>query len=130
MKKSSRRQAGVPRVKPPDSEVVLWHPRIVIASRVELSAPRLRSGVATPDRRPETVERRLAAAVAVLETLADAPSLAARASDARARASAAASARERVSAAMTAYRLEASLDDALAGTYRQVADLMEARGLL
>ncbi|HXU89064.1 MAG TPA: hypothetical protein VFQ62_09445, partial [Methylomirabilota bacterium] len=73
---------------------------------------------------------RLGAAESVLGSLADARASLARAADARARAAEAHSARDRVIAAMTAYRLEASFDQTLAGTYRQVTELMEDRGLV
>jgi hypothetical protein len=66
----------------------------------------------------------------VLGSLADARASLARAADARARAAEAESARERVIAAMAAYRLEATFDQNLAGTYRQVTELMEERGLV
>jgi hypothetical protein len=115
-------------VKTPTSDVVLWRPRLVVAPTLE---------AAVTQRRRVTVEAlaspaaaiRLETAQSVLGSLADARASLARAADARARAAEAESARERVVAAMAAYRLEASFEQTLAGTYRQVTELMEERGL-
>ena len=79
---------------------------------------------------PAASATRLGVAESVLGSLADARASLARAADARARAAEAESARDRVIAAMTAFRLEATFDQTLAGTYRQVTELMEERGLV
>ena len=125
--KKPRRAAEQNRVKAPTPNVVLWRPRIVLASRVEAPARRQPVTLAGPAAHPDAGEPRF---VGSIFSLADAgATLAARAADARARAIEADSARERVSAAMAAYRLEASFDEALTGAYRQVSALMEERGL-
>src|SRR5437773_3060425 len=122
-----RRAAEQPRVKAPTSDVVLWRPSIVLASRIEAPARRKPVTLAAPTAHPDSGEPRI---VGSIFSLADAgATLAARAAEARARATEAASARERVSAAIAAYRLEASFDQALTGAYRQVTALMEERGL-
>ena len=122
-----RRASDQSRVKSPTSEVVLWRPDIVLASRVEAPARRKPVTLASPTAQPESGEPRI---VGSIFSLADAGALlAARAAEARARSVQADSDRERVSAAMAAYRLEASFDQALTGAYRQVTALMEERGL-
>jgi hypothetical protein len=124
--KKPRRPAEQQRVKLPSSAVMLWERKLVIANRVE--EPIRRSHVAlAPAAGDPASGRRVDTAIL---SLADASaSLAAHALDARARATEAASARERVTAAMAAYRLEASFDQVLTGTYRQVTALMQERGL-
>ena len=125
--KKPRRAAEQSRVKPPMSEVVLWRPSIVLASRVEAPARRKPVTLAAPTAHPDSGEPRI---VGSILSLADTGAmLAARAAETRARVAAADSERERVSAAMAAYRLEASFDQALTGAYRQVTALMEERGL-
>ena len=115
-------------MKIPKNDVVLWRPRIVLAPTLDAATTRRRrvtlESLASP-----AGPAGLPSAQSVLASLADAQASLARAADARARAAEAESARERVVAAMTAYRLEASLDQTLAGTYRQVTELMEERGL-
>ena len=115
---SARTAADSRRVKTPKTDVILWAPRLVVAPTLEALAS------------PAAAATRVGAAESVLGSLADARASLARAADARARAAEAASARDRVIAAMTAYRLEASFDQTLAGTYRQVTELMEDRGLV
>ncbi len=125
--KKARRAAEPSRVKAPTSEVVLWRPSIVLASRIEAPARRKPVTLAAPTAHPDAGEPRI---VGSIFSLADAgATLAARAADARGRALEAASERERVSAAMAAYRLEESFDQALTGAYRRVSALMEERGL-
>jgi len=125
--KKSRRASDQPRVKAATSEVILWRPNIVLASRIEARARRKPVTLASPTAQPESGEPRI---VGSIFSLADAGALlAARAAEARARSAEADSDRERVSAAMAAYRLEASFDQALTGAYRQVTALMEERGL-
>ena len=122
-----RRAADQSRVKAPTSEVVLWKPSIVLASRIEAPARRKPVTLAAPTAQPESGEPRI---VGSIFSLAGAGAqLAARAAETRARTAEADSERERVSAAMAAYRLEASFDQALTGAYRQVTALMEERGL-
>lgn len=109
--------------------MVLWRPRIVVAPTLE--------GVTTQRRPVEPEALALPAAGAVwlgttaslLGSLAEARASLTKAAVAHARAAGAESTRERVIAAMTAYRLEASVDQTLAGTYRQVTELLEERGL-
>jgi hypothetical protein len=125
MKKSSPR----PAVKTPRTDVILWRPRIVLAPTLEAATIRRRPVTLEALASPAAAATRLEAAQTVLGTLADARASLARAADARARAAEAESARDRVVAAMAAYRLEASFDQTLAGTYRQVTELMEERGL-
>ena len=109
------------------SEVVLWRPSIVLASRIEAPARRKPVTLAAPTAQPDSGEERI---VGSILSLADTGAmLAARATETRARAAQADSERERVSAAMAAYRLEASFDQALTGAYRRVSALMEERGL-
>jgi len=125
--KRPRRVPEQSRVKAPTSDVVLWRPRIVLASRVEAPTRRQRVTLAGPTAHPDAGEPRF---VDSIFSLADAgATLAARAADTRERALEADSARERVSATMAAYRLEASFDEALTGAYRRVSALMEERGL-
>jgi hypothetical protein len=110
--RKTRRSADQSRVKTPSSDVILWQPNIVLASRTA---------------QPESGEPKI---VGSIFSLAGAGAvLAARAAETRARSAEADSDRERVSAAMAAYRLEASFDEALTGAYRQVTALMEERGL-
>jgi hypothetical protein len=121
------RRAPLPLVKAPASDVVLWRPRIVLATGVDVPARRPRVTLAGPTAHPDAGEPRF---VGSIFSLADAgAALAAQAADARARAAEAASTRDRVSAAMAAYRLEASFDEVLTGAYRRVSALMEERGL-
>jgi hypothetical protein len=124
--KKPRRPADQSRVKLPAADVIVWRPKIVIANRIEEPirrqslAPATAAEAAAPGARFD----------AAILSLADASaSLAARAADARARTLEAASARERVAATMATYRLEASFDQVLTGTYRQVTALMQERGL-
>jgi hypothetical protein len=125
--KKPRRAAEQSRVKTAASEVVLWRPSIVLASRIEAPARRKQVTLAAPTAHPDSGEPRI---VGSILSLADTGAiLAARAAETRARVAAADSERERVSAAMAAYRLEASFDQALTGAYRQVTALMEERGL-
>ena len=125
--KKSRRAADQPRVQASTSEVVLWRPSIVLASRIETPARRKPVTLAAPTGHPDSGEERI---VGSIFSLADTGAmLAARAVETRARALEADSERERVSAAMAAYRLEASFDQALTGAYRRVTALMEERGL-
>jgi hypothetical protein len=127
MKKPRRADRDQPRVKTPTSEVILWRPSIVLASRIETPARRKPVRLAAPTAQPESGEPRI---VGSIFSLAGAGAqLAARAVETRARTAEADSERERVSAAMAAYRLEASFDQALTGAYRQVTALMEERGL-
>lgn len=114
-------------MKTPSSDVILWQPNIVLASRVEAPARRKPVTLAAPTAQPESGEPKI---VGSIFSLAGAGAvLAARAAETRARSAEADSDRERVSAAMAAYRLEASFDEALTGAYRQVTALMEERGL-
>ena len=125
--KKPRRVGDQPRVKTAVSEVVLWRPSIVLASRIEAPARRKPVTLAAPTAQPDSGEERI---VGSILSLADTGAmLAARATETRARAAQADSERERVSAAMAAYRLEASFDQALTGAYRRVSALMEERGL-
>jgi hypothetical protein len=118
------------RIKTPKNDVILWRPRLVVAPTLEAATTRPRRVTLEALAAPAATATRLGAAEHVLGSLADARASLARAADARARAAEADSARERVIAAMTAYRLEASFDQTLAGTYRQVTELMEERGLV
>jgi hypothetical protein len=126
---TGRAAADSRRIKTPKNDVILWRPRLVVAPTLEAATTRRRhvtlEALASP-----VAATRLGAAESVLGSLADARASLARAADARARAAEAESARERVIAAMTAYRLEATFDQTLAGTYRQVTELMEERGLV
>ena len=127
MRMKKPRRAADQLLKPPTSEVVLWRPDIVLASRLEAPARRKRVTLAAPTAQPETGEERI---VGSIFSFADTGAmLAARAAETRVRAVEAGSARDRVSAAMAAYRLEASFDEALTGAYRRVTALMEERGL-
>ena len=125
--KRPRRAADHGAIKSATSEVVLWRPSIVLASRIEAPARRKPVTLAAPTALPDSGEQRI---VGSIFSLADTGAmLAARAAEAHARAAEADSERGRVSAAMTAYRLEASFDQALTGAYRKVTALMEERGL-
>src|SRR5947199_299805 len=82
--KKPRRAAEQPRVKAPTSEVVLWRPSIVLASRIEAPARRKPVTLAAPTAHPDAGEPRI---VGSIFSLADAgATLAAGAADARARA--------------------------------------------
>lgn len=86
--------------------------------------------VAAPAHRRHAMQARLAAAQALLTSLAEARwTLGAQAAVAQTRAQQARSTRELVSATMETYRIEAALDGVLTGTLRQVTALMEERGL-
>jgi hypothetical protein len=128
-RKSARPPADARRVKTPECDVVLWRPRIVVAPTLEAATTGPRRVTLEALASPAGAAVRLDTAQSVLGSLAEASASLARAADARARAAEAESARERVIAAMTAYRLEASFDQTLVGTYRQVTALMEERGL-
>src|SRR5438067_10279331 len=108
--KKPRRAADQARVKAPTSDVILWRPSIVLASRIEAPARRKPVTLAAPTAHPDSGEPRI---VGSIFSLADAgATLAARAAETRARAVEAESERDRVSAAMAAYQLEASFDEA------------------
>jgi hypothetical protein len=109
-RKSARPPADARRVKTPECDVVLWRPRIVVAPTLEAATTGPRRVTLEALASPAGAAVRLDTAQSVLGSLAE-------------------SARERVIAAMTAYRLEASFDQTLVGTYRQVTALMEERGL-
>jgi hypothetical protein len=128
---TARPAADSRRIKIPKNDVILWAPRLVVAPTLEAATTTRRRRVTLEAlASPVAAATRLDAADAVLGSLADARASLARAADARARAAEADSARERVVAAMTAYRLEETFDQRLAGTYRQVTELMEDRGLV
>jgi hypothetical protein len=118
------------RVKVPQTDVILWRPRLVVAPTLDAASTRRRPVTLEALASPAAAALRLGTAENVLGSLADARASLARAADARLRAAEAESARDRVIAAMTAYRLEASFDERLVGTYRQVTELMEERGLV
>ena len=125
--KKTRRPADQPRVKTPSADIILWRPDIVLASHVEAPARRKPVTLAAPMAQPELGEERIVGSIFSLAGTG--ALLAARAAETQARSAEAESDRDRVSAAMAAYRLEASFDEALTGAYRQVAALMEERGL-
>jgi hypothetical protein len=118
------------RIKLNESAVALWRPDIVLASKID---PVVHSPVVTlgaPALRPQAVRAQIGTMRSMMGGLTEArQALTATAAAARARAEQAGTARERVSAAMAAYRAEASLDDVLTGTLREVTALMEERGL-
>jgi hypothetical protein len=117
------------RLKTP-AAVALWRPEIVLASSITAPPTRRAVAVAEPASRPEALRTQLGAARSLLASLEGArQTLGAAAAGAHARARHADSTREQVSATMAAYRAEAVLDDVIAGTWRQVSALMEARGL-
>jgi hypothetical protein len=121
---SSRRRLKTP------TAVALWRPEIVLATSITAPPTRRAVAVAEPAARPEALRTQLGAARSLLNSLQDArQTLGAAAAEANVRAAHAGSTRERVSATMAAYRAEAALDDVVAGTWRQVSALMEARGL-
>src|SRR5262249_20553115 len=125
--KKPRRASDHPRVKAATSEVILWRPNIVLASRIEARARRKPVTLASPTAQPESGEPRI---VGSIFSLADAGALlAARAAEARARSAEADSDRERVSAALAAHRREPSSDQALTGAYRRATALREGGGL-
>ncbi len=120
----------VRRIRVPRRAVSLWKPEIVLATALDPATPRPAVTPAGPTLRPEAVRTQLGAARAILDALAGArQSLAAQAADARARAEQATTPSARLSAVAEAYRAEASLDEVLTGTLRQVTALMEERGL-
>ena len=102
---------------------MLWAPRLVVAPTLEAATMRRRRVTLEALASPAASTTRLGVAESVLGSLADARASLARAAEAE-------SARDRVIAAMTAFRLEATFDQTLAGTYRQVTELMEERGLV
>jgi len=67
--KKPRRAAEQPRVKAPTSEVVLWRPSIVLASRIEAPARRKPVTLAAPTAHPDAGEPRI---VGSIFSLADA----------------------------------------------------------
>jgi|SRR5215470_8346534 len=125
--KKTRRSANQSRVKTATTDVILWQPNIVLASRIDAPARRKPVTLVAPMAQPESGEPRIVGSIFSLAGTG--ALLAARAAETRARTAEADSERERVSAAMAAYRLEASFDQALTGAYRQVTALMEERGL-
>jgi hypothetical protein len=126
---TTARPGDRPRVKTPPP-VVLWRPRIVLATSTGGIPARPPAVLPEPTADPDLLRRQLGAARALVASLADArQALAAVAAEANTRAGQASSTRERVSATIAAYRAEATLDDVLTGTWRQVAALMEERGL-
>jgi hypothetical protein len=127
---TGRAAADSRRIKTPKNDVILWAPRLIVAPTLEAATTRRRRVTLEALASPAASATRLGAAETVLGSLADARASLARAADARARAAEAESARDRVVAAMTAFRLEATFDQTLAGTYRQVTELMEERGLV
>lgn len=118
------------RIKLKESAVALWRPEIVLASKID---PVLHSPVVTlgaPALRPQAVRAQIGTVRSMVSGLTETrQALTASAAAARVRAEQAGTARERVSAAIAAYRAEASLDDVLTGTLREVTALMEERGL-
>ncbi|HEX9821383.1 MAG TPA: hypothetical protein VGD07_17415 [Methylomirabilota bacterium] len=117
------------RLKTP-AAVALWRPEIVLATSITASPTRPAVAVAAPPARPAALRTQLGAAHSLLASLADAQqALGAAAAEARVRAGQADTPREHVSATIAAYRAEAVLDDVLAGAWRRMAALMEARGL-
>jgi hypothetical protein len=118
------------RLKLKESAVALWRPEIVLASKIDPVAHSPVVTLGAPALRPQAVRAQLGTVRSMVSGLTDARhALTASAAAARARAEQAGTARERVSAAMAAYRAEASLDDVLTGTLREVTALMEERGL-
>jgi hypothetical protein len=118
------------RIKLKDSAVALWRPEIVLASKIDPIAHSPVVTLGVPALRPQAVRAQLGTVRSMVSGLTEVrQALAASAAAARARAEQAGTARERVSAAMAAYRAEASLDDVLTGTLREVTALMEERGL-
>jgi hypothetical protein len=118
------------RIKLKESAVALWRPEIVLASKIDPIAHNPVVTLGTPALRPQAVRAQLGSVRSMMSGLTEVrQALAASAAAARARAEQAGTARERVSAAMAAYRAEASLDDVLTGTLREVTALMEERGL-
>ena len=110
--------------------VALWRPDIVLATSITAAPTRRPVTVAEPSARPVALHTQLGAARSLLASLDGAgQTLGAVAAAAHARARQADSPRERVSATIAAYRAEAALDDVIAGAWRQVTALMEARGL-
>jgi hypothetical protein len=118
------------RIKLKESAVALWRPEIVLATKID---PALHSPVVTlgaPALRPQAVRAQIGTVRSMVSSLTETrQALTASAAAARVRADQAGTARERVSAAIAAYRAEASLDDVLTGTLREVTALMEERGL-
>jgi hypothetical protein len=120
---SPRRRLDTP------AAVSLWRPDVVLATSIT-AAPRRRAvAVAGPAARPPALQTQLGAARSVLDSLAGVRALGAASTVAHARAEHAGSTRERVSATIAAYRAESALDDVLAGAWRRISALMEARGL-
>lgn len=118
------------RVKLKESAVELWRPDIVLASKIDrvLHSPVVMLG--NPSLRPQAVRAQIGTVRSMVSGLTETrQALTASAAAARVRAEQAGTARERVSAAIAAYRAEASLDDVLTGTLREVTALMEERGL-
>src|SRR5258708_12733420 len=102
--KKPRRAAEQPRVKAPTSEVVLWRPSIVLASRIEAPARRKPVTLAAPTAHPDAGEPRI---VGSIFSLADAgATLAARAADAPRRALHAPSAPHPLSPPLAPHRFE------------------------
>ena len=118
------------RIKLKESAVALWRPEIVLASKIDPVAHSPAVTLGAPALRPQAVRAQIGTVRSMMHGLTEVrQALTATAAAARARAEQAGTARERVSAAMAAYRAEASLDDVLTGTLREVTALMEERGL-
>lgn len=118
------------RIKLNESAVALWRPEIVLASKIDPVAHSPVVILGAPALRPQAVRAQIGTVRSMMSGLTETrQALAASAAAARVRAAQAGTARERVSAAMAAYRAEASLDDVLTGTLREVTALMEERGL-
>ena len=118
------------RIKLKESAVALLRPEIVLASKIDPVAHNPVVTLGAPALRPQAVRAQIGTVRSMVSGLTDArQALTASAAAARVRAEQAGTARERVSAAIAAYRAEASLDDVLTGTLRDVTALMEERGL-
>lgn len=109
--------------------VALWRPEIVLATSLSAAPTRGAVAVAEPAARPPALHTQLGATRSLLASLAGARQTLGVATDASARAGQADSTRAQVRATIAAYRAEAAFDDVLAGTWRRMTALMEAREL-
>jgi hypothetical protein len=126
-RKRSRIFDGARCPAPPTPRVTAWKPEIVLAQTIP-SRPVVT--VAQPLRDPGAVRTQIHSARSLLSRLTEArAALDAQAAAAEARADEACSTRDQVAAAMAMYRVEAALDEVLAGAFRRVRALMDGRGL-
>lgn len=111
------------------SGITLWRPEIVLAKTGPSAAARPPILIAEPALRPAAVRAQMDSARSALESLAEARQRLDGGASARERAVQSGTERQRVAAMIETYRAQTELETTLRATLRQVAALMEQRGL-